>query len=120
MSASPLRPTVPHPLPYGFLNGSSLNSILGQNMRLIRVKGGEGDGGGLSRSTCEVVCTRLVPGLTMGVLTLGSSWLSARCAKHSWRKQARLVFPVALVFNGKEELNVQGNGEKERLRSLSL
>ena len=74
-------------------------------MRLIRVK---------------VVCTRLVPGLTMGVLTLGSSWLSARCAKHSWRKQARLVFPVALVFKGKEELNVQGKGEKERLRSLSL
>ena len=55
-----------------------------------------------------------------GSLDSGSSWLSARCAKHSWRKQARLVFPVALVFKGKEELNVQGKGKKERLRSLSF
>ena len=55
-----------------------------------------------------------------GSLDSGEFMAISRCAKHSWRKQARLVFPVALVFKGKEELNVQGKGEKERLRSLSL
>lgn len=36
-------------------------------------------------------------------------------------KQARPVFPVALLFKGKEELNVQSKrGGKERLGSLSF
>lgn len=30
-------------------------------------------------------------------------------------KQARLVFPVALLFKGKKELNSWGKREKERL-----
>ena len=75
---------------------------------------------GLLEAMCEAAYTRLVAGLPLGVLTPWSSWLPARCAEHSWRKQAKLVFPVALVFKGKEELNFQGKGERERLGSLSF
>lgn len=40
--------------------------------------------------------------------------------EHSWMKQARLVFPVALLFKGREELNFQSEGEREGLGSLSV
>ena len=108
--------------------GAAPNSSLGQNVRLIRARDREGDGGGQSLVTrlslleavCEPAKTRLVLGLPMGILAPRSSWLSARCAKCSWRKQARLVFPVTLLFKGREELNTQGTGEKERLGSLSF
>lgn len=88
-------------------------------MRLIRAEDGEGDRvgqssvakPGLLEAMCEAAYTRLVAGLPLGVLTPWSSWLPARCAEHSWRKQAKLVFPVALVFKGKEELNFQARGK---------
>lgn len=35
--------------------------------------------------------------------------------KHSWMKPDRPVFPVALFFKGKKELNFQGKGKAEAL-----
>ena len=50
----------------------------------------------------------------------GAWWLPARCAEHSWRKQAGLVSPVAFLFKGKQELNFQSKEEREKLGSLSF